>query len=150
MNKDSLARLEKERLEFLDWKGSISCEGNPKEKEQTWQIIMDGPDDSPYNGGKFKIEIIFPDDYPKKAPTFNFLTNICHINIDSDTKYICLDSLHEEYKPEKSIVELLAQIFMLMTSPNEESPFTKYKTKYFDDYEGYLALAREMTREYAK
>lgn len=150
MNQDSLNRLEKERKEFLDWKNSISCEGNPLEKETTWQITMDGPIDSPYNGGKFKIEIIFPDDYPAKAPKFKFLTNICHINIDSDTKYICLDSLHEKYKQETSIVELLAQIFMLLTSPNEESPFTKYKTKYFDDYEGYLALAREMTREYAK
>ena len=50
-------RLEKERNEFLKWKKTISCDGNPQRGDSVWNIIMDGPADSPYNGGKFKIEI---------------------------------------------------------------------------------------------
>ena len=54
MDQDSLKRLEQEREEFLEWKSSISCEGNPTKDSKIWNITMHGPKDSPYNGGKFK------------------------------------------------------------------------------------------------
>ena len=89
---DRKTRLEKERLEFLDWKESICCYGNPKENDNIWDIIMDGPKDSPYMGGKFKIRITFTNNYPTECPKFEFLTPICHINIDGT--HICLGSLN--------------------------------------------------------
>ena len=35
---------------------------------------MNGPADTPYEGGKFKIEVEFPDTYPFKMPKFKFIT----------------------------------------------------------------------------
>lgn len=140
-------RLEKERNEFLKWKNSISCEGNPQKGDNIWNIIMDGPSDSPYMGGKFKIRITFEKDYPTTSPKFEFLTPICHININGS--HICLTSLNE-YDKNSSIIKSLSEIFMMLTSPNENSAYSKYKDLYINDYSGYLKKAREMTREYAK
>lgn len=140
-------RIEDEREEFNDWKSSISCHGDPLYGDTIWNIIMDGPKDSPYMGGKFKIRITFPDNYPSVCPKFEFLTPICHINIDGT--HICLGSL-SNYNSSYSIVHILTQIFMMLTSPNENSAFGTYKDLYLNNYTEYLAKAREMTREYAK
>lgn len=140
-------RLEKERKDFLKWKKSISCEGNPQKGDSVWNIIMDGPLDSPYAGGKFKIKITFQKDYPESKPKFEFITPICHINIYKTT--ICLGSLNN-YDKNSSITKFLSQIFMMLTSPNEQDAYPEYKDLYINDYSGYLRKAREMTRDYAK
>ena len=140
-------RLEKERNEFLKWKDIISCEGNPQKGDNIWYIIMNGPLDSPYMGGKFKINITFYKDYPASKPLFEFMTPICHININN--RHICLDSL-DNFNSTSSITQALSEIFMMLTSPNENSAYSKYKEMYLTDYTKYLSEARRMTREYAK
>lgn len=47
----------------------------------SWQglIFLDNP---PYDKGAFKIEIIFPAQYPFKLPRIIFKTRIYHPNID--------------------------------------------------------------------
>ena len=140
-------RIEKERIEFNEWKSTISCYGNPNKGDRTWNVIMDGPSDSPYMGGKFKIQIYFPDNYPSQKPDVLFKTPICHININGE--HICISSLNE-YNQNYSIVDILNSIFMMLTSPNEYSAYSTYKNLYINNYTEYLAKARQMTREYAK
>ncbi len=140
-------RIEDERQEFNDWKSSISCSGDPSWGDDVWNVVMEGPRDSPYMGGKFKIKITFPSNYPNEVPLFEFLTPICHININGT--HICLESLNN-YKSSYSIVQILTQIFMMLTAPNEDSAYSQYKDLYINHYTEYLAKAREMTREYAK
>ena len=140
-------KIEKERKDFIKYKNTICCEGNPEEGDYVWNIIMDGPLDSPYMGGKFKIKITFQTDYPKSKPLFEFMTPICHININK--KHICLDSL-DKYNENSTILNCLSQIFMMLTSPNETSAYSEHKDLYINHYGDYLKKAREMTREYAK
>lgn len=148
-------RIEKERKEFNKWKKAISCSGDPREGDKVWNIVMDGPKDSPYAGGKFKIRITFGDNYPSEVPKFEFLTVICHINIDTDedeTKNehkICLTSINN-YRSEYHITDILGQIFVMLNSPNESNAFEKYRDLYKNDYNKYLSIAREMTKKYAK
>lgn len=35
----------------------------------TWHAVIEGPTGSPYEGGRFNMNIEFPDNYPFKAPT---------------------------------------------------------------------------------
>ena len=143
-------RIEEERQEFIKYKNVISCEGDPKPGETVWNIIMDGPKDSPYMGGKFKISITFPNSYPTNPPKFVFLTPIMHININKGN--ICLGTLKKEknYNSDATVLELLSQIFMMLTSPNETDAYGEYYDLYVNHYGEYLDKAREKTREFAK
>ena len=40
-----------------------------------------GPASSPYEAGKFEVNIKFPEQYPFKPPDFKFKTPIYHPNI---------------------------------------------------------------------
>ena len=44
-----------------------------------WRATLAGPEDSPYQGGLFYIELLFPNDYPKSKPQIRFLTPIYHV-----------------------------------------------------------------------
>ena len=137
--------LEEQRLDFNEWKSSIGCSGSPNEGDNIWNIIMIGPKDSPYAGGKFKIKITFPPEYPFLPPTYEFLTQICHINISGHT--ICIPS---KSNPKTPVTEILGQIFMMLTSPNENNAYGQYEALYKENYSEYLSKAREMTKEFAK
>lgn len=141
-------RIDEEIKEFNEWKHTINCEGSYSSNDSTLTVIMDGPKDSPYIGGKFKITVTFPQKYPTEKPIFKFITPICHINISGTS--ICLDSINN-YNENSSITDTLTQIFMMLTSPNEDSPLnTDYYNLYTKDLDEYFAKARKMTSEYAK
>jgi ubiquitin-conjugating enzyme (huntingtin interacting protein 2) len=46
---------------------------------------IQGPPDTPYVGGTFKVDIQLPEEYPFKPPTMTFLTKIWHPNVSSVT-----------------------------------------------------------------
>lgn len=46
---------------------------------------FEGPPDTPYDGGKYEVEIHLPVEYPFKPPEMRFITKIWHPNISSQT-----------------------------------------------------------------
>lgn len=61
------------------------------------------PEDTPWEGGTFKLSLSFSDQYPKVAPKVVFLSKIFHPNVYGDGR-ICLDILdvcHEQKKERK-------------------------------------------------
>eukprot|EP01016_Furgasonia_blochmanni_P001296 TRINITY_DN10490_c0_g1_i1.p1 TRINITY_DN10490_c0_g1~~TRINITY_DN10490_c0_g1_i1.p1 ORF type:complete len:141 (-),score=39.34 TRINITY_DN10490_c0_g1_i1:62-484(-) len=63
-----------------------------------WQAVIFGPDDTPWEGGAFKLKMDFTEDYPNKAPTVKFETKIFHPNVYADGS-ICLDILQNQWSP---------------------------------------------------
>jgi len=57
-------------------------------------VTIDGPKDSPYAGGKYKLGIEF-ENYPFKFPKIAFITPIYHPNIEKDGK-LCKDQMQED------------------------------------------------------
>ena len=47
-----------------------------------WQILLKGPEDTPYKGGIFVLIAEFPEDYPNHGPTVVFRTPIYHVNVN--------------------------------------------------------------------
>merc|ERR1712110_864745 len=58
-------------------------EAHPDEKNARYfHIEVKGPTDSPYENGKFKLELFLPEEYPMAPPKVRFMTKIYHPNID--------------------------------------------------------------------
>ena len=55
----------------------------PNESNQRYfEVMIEGPNETPYQGGMFRLELFLPEDYPMAAPKVRFLTKIYHPNID--------------------------------------------------------------------
>ncbi|CAF2942758.1 unnamed protein product, partial [Rotaria sp. Silwood2] len=67
---------------------AIVDEHNPR----YFKVVIDGPSESPYEGGKFKVELFLPEEYPMAPPKVRFMKKLYHPNIDKLGR-ICLDIL---------------------------------------------------------
>ena len=43
-------------------------------------MLFRGPEDSPFDGGVFAAELVFPQDYPLNPPKMKFISEIFHPN----------------------------------------------------------------------
>ncbi|KAF3504581.1 hypothetical protein F2Q69_00041892, partial [Brassica cretica] len=55
--------------------------GAPQDKNiMLWNAVIFGPDDTPWDGGTFKLSLQFSEDYPNKPPTVRFVSRMFHPN----------------------------------------------------------------------
>merc|ERR1719203_1894447 len=80
---------------------------------------MVGPSGTPYEGGHWWLEIVFPQNYPFKAPRVRFTTKIYHCSVNS-VGGIFLDILRTEWSPARTISDVLLSITSLLSHPSSE------------------------------
>lgn len=81
-----------------------------------------GPPDTPYEGGKFKLDVVIPETYPFNPPKVKFITKIWHPNISSVTGAICLDILKDQWAAAMTLRTVLLSIQALLASPEPDDP----------------------------
>ena len=104
----------------------------PLDKLFTWQAVIFGPDDTPWEGGTFNLVIRFADDYPSKPPDVRFVSSLFHPNIYADGK-ICLDILQAQWTPSYDVAAILASIQSLLCDPNPNSPANSEAARLFTE-----------------
>merc|ERR1719461_2431189 len=97
-----------------------------------WDAVIFGPDDSPWEGGTFKLSLAFTEDYPNKAPKVKFITKMFHPNIYANGA-ICLDILQHNWSPIYDISAILTSIQSLLTDPNPNSPANVEAAKLYQE-----------------
>ena len=94
----ALKRLRREEKE-LGLHPPGTCSAGPVEDDYFhWTGVISGPQDSPYQGGCFFIDLHFAADYPFKPPKVKFATKVYHPNVSASGD-ICLDILKSQYSP---------------------------------------------------
>lgn len=114
-----------------------------------WSASIVGPNDSPYEGGVFFLDIMIPHNYPFSPPKVKFVTPIYHPNINRAGS-ICLDILKKEWSPILGIAGVLLSISSLLDDPNPDDPLVLIAAKlYKRDRNKYNDVARKFTLKYA-
>ncbi|KAL9644237.1 hypothetical protein ABK040_005698 [Willaertia magna] len=120
----------------------------PKENDiMFWDAVIFGPEDTPWEGGTFKLTISFTEDYPNKPPKVKFLTKMFHPNIYNDGQ-ICLDILQNQWSPIYDVAAILTSIQSLLTDPNPNSPANSEAARlYTENRKLYERRVKEMVEK---
>jgi len=99
-----------------------------------WDVYIEGPRETPYEGGIFKMKMEFPKDFPMMPPELHFVSEFWHPNVYTDGK-VCISILHppvhdelsdelpgERWLPSQSVSSILLSVISMLNDPNFSSP----------------------------
>ncbi|XP_007992052.2 ubiquitin-conjugating enzyme E2 N-like [Chlorocebus sabaeus] len=113
-------------------------ESNPR----YFHVVTAGPQDSPFEGGTFKLELFLPEEYPMAAPKVCFMTKIYYPIVDKLGR-IYLDILKDKWT-------VLLPIQALLSAPNPDDPLANDVVEQWKTNEAQaIEIARAWTRLYA-
>eukprot|EP01066_Platyproteum_vivax_P009026 Platyproteum_vivax@DN3931_c0_g1_i1.p1 len=143
-------RIEKETLKLQqDPPPGISAvpfQGNYRH----FDVGVEGPHGTPYEMGRYRLELFLPEGYPMEPPKARFLTKIYHPNIDKLGR-ICLDVLKDKWSPALQIRTVLLSIQALLSSPEPNDPLDAAVADHFKrDRRGAENVARQWNLQFAK
>lgn len=109
------------------------------------------PNEAPYNLGAFKIDIVFPAEYPFKPPKITFKTKIYHPNIDEKGQ-ICLPIIApENWKPATKTDQVIQALAALIGRPEPEHPLRgDLAEEYTKNRSKFIANATAYTKKHAE
>ncbi|QRW26481.1 ubiquitin-conjugating enzyme [Rhizoctonia solani] len=98
-----------------------------------WEALINGPKDTPYEGGVFVAKLEFPSDYPLNPFKMKFDPPLLHPNVYADGN-VCISILHspgddpnmyelasERWSPVQSVEKVLLSVISMLAEPNLES-----------------------------
>ena len=114
---------------------------------------IEGPQESPYAVGMFRLSVRIPPRYPFEPPSVMFLTRVYHPNVDNRGR-ISLDSLKMppagQWQPSLNVGQVLAQIRLLLAEPNPDDPLmADIAELYRHNKKRFNRLAKAFTDEHA-
>jgi ubiquitin-conjugating enzyme E2 D/E len=146
----AIRRIQKELNDLLkDPLDNITAGPVNEDSIFDWTATLIGPEDTPYAGGLFYLNIHFSTNYPFKAPDIKFSNRIYHPNIN-EVGQICIDILKNEWSSALSIGRVLLSISSLLSDPNPNDPLnTEAANLYKKDINKFNQKAREYTIKFA-
>eukprot|EP00949_MAST-11_sp_MAST-11-sp1_P002420 g2420.t1 len=115
-----------------------------------WNAMLMGPPSTPYDGGVFNVDLVFPSEYPFKPPKVKFLTKIYHPNIKKDSGEICADLLTENWGPTLNTRYVLTTLKTLLEEPNADNPLeADIASQFKDDKAAFETTAKDFTQRFA-
>ena len=122
------------------------------ESADEFTVDFDGPKNTLYEGGIWKLRIYIPVQYPYKSPSIGFKNKIFHPNIDEVSGSVCLNVLNKMWSPMYDLVNIF-QTFLpqLLTYPNAKDPLNVYAGELMSkNLKLYEETVRDYVNKYAK
>ena len=112
-----------------------------------WKVTLMPPQGTLYEGGFYKLEVLFNANYPQSPPKVKFLTKIYHCNIDSSSGEICLNTI-DNWNQSFKIADVLNHLIVLLINQNPNSPLD-HKGEYNKNKDEFIKKAKEWVKKYA-
>ncbi|KHN72476.1 Ubiquitin-conjugating enzyme E2 S [Toxocara canis] len=117
----------------------------------TIHATIDGPEGTPFEGGRFNVRLFLGREFPGMAPSAYFTTKIFHPNVDPKTGAICVNTLKKDWRPDLGVRHILIVIRCLMIEPNPESALNEEAGLLLQrDYDEYVVRAQLLTDIHAR
>jgi len=147
------ARLRRVNKEITDCKNDKTSnvqielvDNSPFHLKGTFQ----GPEGTPYGGGRFDVDIVIPEAYPFQPVKMKFITKVYHPNVSSASGAICLDILKDAWSPVLTLKSTLISLQSLLCSPEPNDPQDAEVAKhYMTSKQSFNDTARYWTQIYA-
>ncbi|XP_041451597.1 ubiquitin-conjugating enzyme E2-22 kDa-like [Drosophila obscura] len=105
---------------------------------------------TPYEGGKFLLEINVPETYPFTPSKVRFITRIWHPNLCADTGAICLDILKQNLSAAMTLRTVCLSVQALLAAAEPDDPLAKEVAHQFKEhYDMFRLTAKHWTNAYA-
>ncbi|XP_075970022.1 ubiquitin-conjugating enzyme E2 S [Anticarsia gemmatalis] len=112
---------------------------------------IEGPADTPYFGGSFRVRLVLGREFPAAPPRAYFLTKLFHPNVSPDTGEVCVNTLKRDWRPELGLEHALLAVKCLLIAPNAESALNAEAAALLrDHYDDYFARAKLLTDIHAR
>lgn len=116
-----------------------------------WTITLAGPSGTPWAGGSFLLDFVFPPEYPMKPPTVSFATPIYHPSVSMEEKgAVCGDVTGKDWAPTLRAIHVLERINEMLANPTGDHPLDAEIGETFStNRQAFDRTAREWTRKHA-
>jgi ubiquitin-conjugating enzyme E2 A len=145
-NASGCLRRELRQMRDLAYEGADAA---PEEGDLLkWNGTFVGPEETPWDGGRFKVALQCSESYPNKAPQVRFLAPVpFHPNIRPDGT-LCVNLLQGEWTPARTLLSILIGLQRLLRETNANSSVNGDAATMFKTNRGeYDRRARECARQ---
>ncbi|KAJ4455974.1 putative ubiquitin-conjugating enzyme e2 d e [Paratrimastix pyriformis] len=145
-------RIQKELMDYQAHPQASIASLTPRADDiYKWDIVMNGPAGTPYAGGRFRLLVQFPPNYPFEAPKVSFAHPVYHMNVEKDGSHVCLNSLLPgTWRPTVKMTTVVDELAALLANPNpDHAVVAEYAALFNTDRVAYDRAARECTQHHA-
>lgn len=114
-------------------------------------VLFKGPAETPYEGGRWRVHVTLPSEYPFKSPSIGFMNRLYHPNVDEMSGSVCLDVINQTWSPMFDLVNIF-EVFLpqLLRYPNPNDPLNgEAANLLLRDADKYSQRVRDYVRKFA-
>lgn len=134
------------KLMMSDWKVELV-----NDNISEFYVEFQGPKDSPYQGGVWRVHVELPEAYPYKSPSIGFINKIYHPNVDETAGSVCLDVINQTWSPMFDLLNVFETFLpQLLLYPNPTDPLNgEAAALLMKEPDAYANKVKDFTARYA-